>query len=189
MLIERHGLAKQAQALHSDIMPEVTVNRYNFVVPKFLNDFMLGKLNSYLRILGFDSIIINSRLDDAILSAIDQSRIFLTKRNLPALEQKYPRLTWYQLKTKGARMQIQELEKTGNIFRYLPLKPRCSFCNIILLRIQQESVNGRVPDYILQTQLRFWECSRCHHIYWPGSHMEWFTRLPGKFPTQSGLPD
>ena len=50
-----------------------------------------------------------------------------------------------------------------------PLR-RCSRCNAILEPIPPEQAEGRVPDFISQSQRQFLECPKCRRVFWEGSH-------------------
>jgi uncharacterized protein with PIN domain len=48
----------------------------------------------------------------------------------------------------------------------------CLQCNSLIIRVNKQSVYGRVPDYIWQTHDEFHMCRQCERIYWAGSHAE-----------------
>ena len=54
------------------------------------------------------------------------------------------------------------------------LKPlsRCRYCNAPLAPLDRNLVQGRVPEHVFLHHRWFYECPRCHRVYWPGSHIK-----------------
>ncbi len=134
---------------------------------KFLVDNMLGRLATWLRLLGYDTAYL-PQMDDHELVRIAraQERILLTRD---------VELT----RRRGVRCLLIESEKAAEqleqVFRGLHLTARqafsrCAECNVALDAASRESVRGAVPPYVFQTQERFRRCPRCQRIYWRGTH-------------------
>ena len=49
---------------------------------------------------------------------------------------------------------------------------RCSVCNCKVINVDKQSVEGKVPEYVFQTQSEFSQCPQCGRIYWKGSHYQ-----------------
>jgi uncharacterized protein with PIN domain len=48
---------------------------------------------------------------------------------------------------------------------------RCSLCNTLLKEVSKEQVKGAVPEYVWETQEKFYFCENCNKFYWPGTHI------------------
>ena len=130
-------------------------------------DHMLGRMVTWLRVLGCDTIFAGT-LPDAEIARIaqQQSRILLTRdREL--------------YRRKGIRTILIESENVdeqlAQVVREcaLPLdssSPRCALCNGVLQIVPKQEADGNVPPYVFQTQDKFWRCAECGHFYWQGTH-------------------
>ncbi len=134
---------------------------------KFLADNMLGRLATWLRLLGYDTSYI-PHVDDPTLARIARAedRVLLTRD---------VELT----RRRGLRHLLIESEKVEaqlhQVFRAFDLSAReafsrCAECNVPLEAIGKESVQLLVPPYVFQTHDRFQRCARCGRIYWRGTH-------------------
>ncbi len=138
---------------------------------KFIADDMLGKLAKWLRIMGYDTVYHSSISDGELLQrGAMENRIILTRdthlvaRTSPdkLLLIRYDNI-WEQL-----RQVVEELNL--NVRGYL--MTRCSVCNCKVISVDKQSVEGKVPDYVFQTQSEFSRCPQCERIYWKGTHYQ-----------------
>jgi uncharacterized protein with PIN domain len=53
-----------------------------------------------------------------------------------------------------------------------PLQPRCMSCGGELVEVPKDELRDRVPPRTLAWLDRFWECSRCRHVFWHGTHWQ-----------------
>ena len=134
---------------------------------KFLADNMLGRLATWLRLLGYDTAYL-PHADDPELASIAraQDRVLLTRD---------VELT----RRRGLRHLLIESEKTEQqlqqVFRAFGLSAReafsrCAECNVSLQSVDKQAIQERLPPYVFQTQDRFRRCSQCGRIYWRGTH-------------------
>jgi uncharacterized protein with PIN domain len=134
---------------------------------KFIADVMLGRLATWLRLLGYDTTYMPDA-DDPELARIARAedRILLTRD---------VELT----RRRGVRSVLIESdqveEQVRQVFRALKLTTReafsrCAECNHRLEIASKESVRGAVPPYVFQTQERFRRCANCGRVYWRGTH-------------------
>ena len=134
---------------------------------KFLADVMLGRLATWLRLLGFDTAYWNDATDAELARrARIEQRILLTRD---------VELT----RRRGIRAVLIESEQVEDqvrqVFHVLNLTAqeafsRCAECNSLLEEVSKESVRGQVPPYVFHTQERFRHCPRCGRVYWRGTH-------------------
>jgi uncharacterized protein with PIN domain len=134
---------------------------------KFLADNMLGRLATWLRLLGYDTAYL-PEADDPELARIARAedRVLLTRD---------VELT----RRRGVRHILIESEKVDEqlqqVFHKLDLTARhafsrCAECNLPLDPVIKEAVHGQVPRYVFQTQDHFLRCPRCQRVYWRGTH-------------------
>jgi hypothetical protein len=136
---------------------------------KFLLTKELGRLAKWLRILGFDARYSQEvKSATLIIEALREGRQIITRNHhLP--------------KPKGQKIIILESEKIQEqlpeVLKALKISAdsakmftRCIVCNAELIDIEKESVKGKVPEYVYQTQEDFLACPQCKRIYWQGTH-------------------
>jgi uncharacterized protein with PIN domain len=134
---------------------------------KFLADTMLGRLATWLRLLGYDTAY-RPHADDSELVRIARAegRVLLTRDVELA-------------RRRGVRCVLIESERVEaqleQVFHALNLTAReafsrCAECNVVLDAVSKGSVRDAVPPYVFQTQGRFRRCPRCSRVYWRGTH-------------------
>jgi uncharacterized protein with PIN domain len=56
---------------------------------------------------------------------------------------------------------------------HLPLRePRCMACGGVLVKVDRANLGERVPARTLGWLEHFYECSRCGHVFWQGTHWQ-----------------
>ncbi len=142
------------------------------MTPRFIADVNVGKLGRWLRILGYD-VVIDRSLDDGALVSLGrrEGRVILTRdRALPQL---------WEVKEGLVKVVLLASEKLGVQLRQVvddlglesfQLLSRCLECNWELVAQGKEAVQGRVPPYVLETQVAFKACPNCGRVYWAGTH-------------------
>jgi uncharacterized protein with PIN domain len=134
---------------------------------KFLADNMLGRLATWLRLLGYDTAYLPEASDPELARvARAEDRVLLTRD---------VELT----RRRGVRHLLIESEKVDQqlqqVFRALNLTARqafsrCAKCNTPLDQVNKETVRAQMPPYVFQTQERFLRCPNCRRVYWRGTH-------------------
>ena len=129
---------------------------------------MLGRLATWLRILGYDAAY--SRDEDAALveTAEREGRILLTRdtgilrrRGLP------PHLF---VKSDRVMEQVRQVVAAFHLRADIPTARRCPRCNVFLETRDKAETAGRVPEFVWSRHDTFWGCPACERIYWAGSH-------------------
>jgi len=133
--------------------------------PRFILDAMLGKLASWLRILGWDAEYVKGKSTEELLDrAKTEGRILLTRRQGIDNE----RVIF--IESEILVDQLRQLEELYKILTNSEPFTRCIDCNVVLQAVDKAEVKGKVPFYTFQTQQEFSRCPRCGKIFWPGSH-------------------
>jgi uncharacterized protein len=137
--------------------------------PRFLADSMVGRLATWLRVLGYDTEYAG-KLEDAAIAgqAQREDRIVLTRDRELARRKNIRTLLIASEKVDEQLYEVvtacAELPEAG--------AARCPMCNGELALLPKGEAAGLVPLYVYQTQERFWLCRGCGHVYWQGTHWE-----------------
>jgi len=142
-----------------DISPLLRLRPRPLRDPKFVLDSHLGRLATYLRMLGFDTLYRND-YSDAELARIerDEKRILLT-RDRGLLKRASVERGYYVRQTKY-RDQVVEILRRFDLFGCVDPFRRCLRCNSPLEPV------GNITM-----------CRGCSKIYWKGSHYERMLRF------------
>lgn len=141
--------------------------------PKFIVDFMCGRLAKWLRILGYDTKFMTDTARDKILiESLKENRIILTRDTRLSRKKAYKLIL---IKSDKVREQVKQ------VVTELRLKldkdkffTRCSICNKEVTFIPKHQTENKVPKYIYETVNEFYQCPECKRIYWQGSHYDLF---------------
>jgi len=139
---------------------------------------MLGKLATWLRISGYDTVYIgdlnlNDRnKEDTFILKSFKDRIVLTRdRELYRRCLQEGRGVIF-VKSDAVLEQLRELERRGIEFRIV--MNRCSVCNGLLRRpTDDETIRVLRREGIsvdLKEKYELWYCERCDKLYWMGGH-------------------
>ncbi len=136
--------------------------------PRFLLDGMLGKLVTYLRMCGYDTVyaldegieaddVICERAESADRTVVTRDRELAARTDNAVL-----------LMSREIDGQLSELHDQGIEIK-LPTQPkRCSVCNG---RVNPSNLEQR-PEHAPDTVDHIWQCGACDHYFWKGSHWE-----------------
>ncbi|MEM4780430.1 MAG: Mut7-C RNAse domain-containing protein [Halalkalicoccus sp.] len=132
-------------------------------------DVMLGKLATYLRMGGYDTVYALDRGiedDDALVRlAREEARVLITRD--VELARRTPESIL--LHTREVDAQLAELLDAGFTLS-LTDPTRCSRCNGPLRRIGSEE---KTPDFAPAPDERaVWRCVECGQPFWRGSHWQ-----------------
>ena len=144
---------------------------------RFICDNTLGKLTKYLRILGFDTILLHDSNTLNEYRNLDIHPLFFTKKTKhPAYE------STVVIHANRIEEQFKEIE---DIIRphidSRMLMTRCIECNTLLRSVQKEEIESRIPEYIYHHHEKFMVCPSCNKIFWEGTHAEHIKEWIGAF--------
>lgn len=137
-------------------------------LPGFLADAMLGRLATWLRLLGYDAAYRRNVEPEPVERCRRESRILLTRNTRLLSRRDLPR----HLRIESDRVQ----EQLHQVIRAFGLEPtasrrwRCARCNVPVLPQGRAEMVGQVPEFVWSRHEAFWACPVCQRIYWAGSH-------------------
>lgn len=152
-----------------DIAPLVRVRPEPLRESRFILDVHLGRLATYLRMLGFDTLYRNDYAD-AELARISSSegRILLTRDR--GLLKRSEVTHGYCLRTTNPRQQLLEVLRRFDLFDSVKPMRRCLRCNSVLQPVDKAAIGDRLPPKTRQYYDEFHYCQVCDRVYWKGSH-------------------
>ncbi|MFB6300569.1 MAG: Mut7-C RNAse domain-containing protein [Halobacteriales archaeon] len=136
---------------------------------RFLLDVMLGKLATYLRMVGYDTAYALDRgveADDELLALAEEEDRRLVTRDRQVAEQADDALL---LTGRAIEDQLDELSAAG-VALALDRPRRCAACNGQLDRLPPvATTEDAAPD---PSEHPVWRCRRCGQSFWRGSHWD-----------------
>ncbi len=138
---------------------------------RFVLDGHLGKLATYLRLLGFDTLYQNN-YDDNELAKISslENRVLLTRDR--GLLKRTVVSYGYFVREKSPQKQLLEVVNQFELNETAKPFHRCANCNGILLQITKEEIIDRLAPKTKLYYDDFRICEKCNQIYWKGSHFK-----------------
>lgn len=145
-------------------------NSNKLKVPAFIADCHLGKLTKYLRLLGLDTLYFPQIDDDVLIDLANaQNRIILT-RDKGLYERKEADCLYLEsIKTEE---QLREIIRTFSLQDLQQSFSRCIVCNELLIPIDKQAVEDRLPPKVVKHFSDFEICKKCNRIYWQGDHYQ-----------------
>ncbi len=138
---------------------------------RFLADAPLGKLAKWLRILGHDTLYFR-RANRGVLieKARSEGRVVLTRDTNLKEQLVLNHVSHLFIQSNSISDQLQRVNAVFPLLTAARPFTRCLVCNEELQAVFKEVVEGRVAEFVYQTQKNFVECPRCQKVYWPGTH-------------------
>jgi uncharacterized protein with PIN domain len=138
---------------------------------RFVLDGHLGKLASYLRLLGFDTLYRNDYDDDELADTSSNQRRILLTRDRGLLKRNR---VWfgYCIRARSPGEQVVEVLKRFDLAERAHPFSRCACCNGLLTPVEKVDVFDRLEPKTKLYYDDFRICQDCDRIYWKGSHFE-----------------
>lgn len=144
--------------------------------PRFVVDGHLGRLTTYLRLLGLDTLYDNDMEDEELAQiAWEQERVLLT-RDVRLLMRKAV-VHGYWLRSKKPRDQLEEVLRRYRLREVIRPWRRCLRCNGELKEVAKEAILDRLEPLTKKYYQEFRICRGCDQVYWKGSHYASLDRL------------
>lgn len=154
-----------------DITPELRVRSRPLRDPKFVLDVHLGKLASYLRMLGFDALYRSCYTDPELVQISSAERRVLLTRDRGLL--KHSAITHgYWLRETDSRKQAAEVVQRFDLAHFIQPFTRCMACNGVIESVSRERVRERISPRTADSYDEFSRCQQCGRVYWKGTHYE-----------------
>ncbi|MCW5852583.1 MAG: Mut7-C ubiquitin/RNAse domain-containing protein [Anaerolineae bacterium] len=158
------------------IEPAVRLRPHPLREPRFVLDVHLGKLTTYLRLLGFDTLYRNDYADPELARISSEEGRLLLTRDRGLLKRGVVSHGYYVRATEPLA-QLLEVLRRFDLFEAIQPFHRCVRCNGAVEPVAKEAV----LEFLLpKTRLyydEFYRCVECGRIYWRGSHYERMQRL------------
>jgi len=146
-------------------------DKFNYNDARFILDNHLGKLTTYLRMLGFDSRYCNDFQDEELAEiAGNEGRVLLTRDRGLLMRRSIE--YGYLLRSMDARKQVTEVLQQYELFNQIRPFERCLRCNGHLQHIEKGTILDRLEPLTKKYYNEFCICQDCNRIYWKGSHYE-----------------
>jgi uncharacterized protein len=137
--------------------------------PRFVLDVHLGKLASFLRMLGFDSLYRGDYRDDELVRiSLEQRRALLSKDR--ALLASPILVRSYAVRSDAPLEQTKEVILRFDLADSARPFTRCLRCNALLEGVRREEVARRLPQRVHEMYDEFQHCPACNRVYWRGTH-------------------
>jgi len=144
--------------------------------PRFIADTHLGRLATYLRMTGFDTLYRND-YSDSELASLSQSenRILLTRDR--GLLKRNQVTHGFFVRHDEPFLQLVSVIDRFDLHNELKPFTRCLRCNNLLDTVAKENILDRLPANTAQTFVEFKICYSCDKVYWKGSHYKRMSAL------------
>jgi hypothetical protein len=154
-----------------DVTPVQRLRSGPLRTPRFVLDVHLGKLASFLRMLGFDALYRGDYTDlELIQISLEQRRALLSRDR--ALLAAPVLVRAYRVESEVPHEQVREVLRRFDLCGCARPFTRCLKCNSLLDAISPEEAAPRAPEKVRGLYQEFWRCPGCGRTYWRGSHYE-----------------
>jgi hypothetical protein len=139
--------------------------------PMFIADAALGRLATWLRLLGYDTVYARAAdISQTVARAVAERRILLTRNTRLVRRRGLPPHLF--VRSDDFRAQLRQVIDEYGLDARVAFLARCARCNTPLQRAERDAACARVPVYVCATQRSFARCPSCARIYWPATHVE-----------------
>jgi uncharacterized protein len=159
-----------------DLAHKVTLRPPLTAKTRFILDQHLGRLASYLRMMGFDTLYRNDYHDDELAEVSNTDQRVLLTRDLGLLKRSLVIHGRFVRETEP-KLQIVEVVKRFNLVKYIIPFRRCLKCNGVLDPVDKADIVHQLPSRTAQFYDEFHLCLDCGQIYWKGPHYEQMQEL------------
>jgi len=146
------------------------------VEPRFVLDNHLGRLASYLRMLGFDCLYQNAYDDEELAEVVAKEERILLSRDRRLLMRKVVTHGYCPRSLEPIEQLSEVIERFDLSTRIIPFH-RCPRCNHPLEYVEKEAVLDRLEPLTKLYFDDFQICPACNQVYWKGSHYERMQRV------------
>jgi uncharacterized protein with PIN domain len=139
--------------------------------PRFVLDTHLGRLASYLRMMGFDTLYRNDYPDDVLAEISDLDGRVLLTRDIGLLKRGRVQHGYF-IRATNPKQQIVEIIRRYNLSASITPFRRCLKCNGELTSVEKADVLSQLPNTSAEQYDEFHQCDVCGQVYWKGTHYD-----------------
>lgn len=137
--------------------------------PRFILDTHLGRLASYLRMMGFDTLYRNDYPDDELAEVSNAEQRILLTRDIGLLKRSLV-LHGYYVRNTNPRKRLHEIVLRYHLSEQIEPFKFCMKCNGHLNVVDKADILDHISPKTAQFYNEFHQCDACEQIYWKGSH-------------------
>ena len=131
---------------------------------------MLGSLNRWLRICGYETEFMRDAPDDELLERGMEGRfVVLTKDRTLSREARRRGVDAFLVEGSNDEERLASVAREFSLVLD-PVMARCTLCGGRLDHVSKDDVVGEVPPDSHESYDEFWRCGGCGKVYWRGSH-------------------
>ncbi len=148
---------------------------------KFIVDQMLGRLTTWLRLLGYDAVsasdfALEGKEDEFLIQFAGPKRILVTRDKILRSMAERVGVQVCLINSDAIMEQLEEMSSNYNI-DLEPKMTRCTICNALIRKIKSNELamlkrEDYIPDDLVEDEIGFWICDCCGKVYWEGSHWD-----------------
>lgn len=154
-----------------DLGPDVPGRPSHATEPRFVLDGHLGKLATYLRLLGFDTLYTNHWTDSTLADITEaEGRILLTRDRALLMRRQVVRGMF--VRADDPEQQAIEVIRRFDLLGQIAPFTRCLHCNAVLAPVSKDAIIDRLLPKTRRYYDEFRICPSCDQIYWRGSHWQ-----------------
>jgi uncharacterized protein with PIN domain len=154
-----------------DIAPLLRVRSRPLRMTRFVLDIHLGKLATYLRMLGFDTLYRNDYPDEELARLSHNQKRILLSRDRGLLKRGLV-THGYCVRETAPFSQLVEIVRRFDLSGSAEPFRRCLRCNGLLRCVSKEEIVDRLLPATIQYNNDFRRCQGCGRVYWKGSHYQ-----------------
>jgi len=139
---------------------------------KFFADAMLGRLATWMRILGCDVEYASKIGDGELVERARRSGRLILTRDTRLVRRRHAKGFSFLVEGDDYRDQLRQVTRRFGLQPWEKFLTRCLRCNAGLQSVAPSEVKGAVPLYVYDTQEFFEQCPRCRRVYWGATHRE-----------------
>ena len=138
---------------------------------RFVLDTHLGRLATYLRLLGFDTLYQNDYLDATLAEFSQQEGRVLLTRDRGLLKRRIVDFGCCVRENEPKRQLVSLLRRYQLVAEVKPWQ-RCPRCNAILETVAKTEIVDQLEPKTKRYFCDFRRCRGCGQVYWRGSHFD-----------------
>jgi uncharacterized protein with PIN domain len=137
---------------------------------RFIADVMLGRLATWLRLLGCDVEYFREISDEDLVERASRTGRVILTRDVELTRRRKARGNHFFVRGDGYKEQLRQVVAQYSIDPFARILTRCPRCNVPLAALDRAGAKGRVPPFVYETQRDFRTCPACERIFWRGTH-------------------